>query len=493
MTGDNPLQTSHTQMTEKTVAAPTAPPRLTTLILLSAISVLPVNMILPSLPKIAAAFHADYALVNLSIAGYTIVTALIEIVAGAISDRYGRRPVALIAVSLFIVASAGCAFAPNIGVFLVFRAMQASIGACFSVALVVVKETSGDRGAASRIGYVSMGWAIAPMVGPMFGGLLDELFGWRAIFVVLAILGAAVLALSMRELRETSTRASRSHANYLASYAQLLSSARFWAYTLCMACSMGTLYIFLGGAPLALGQSLGGSSATLGFYMGMVPAGFILGSYLAGRYASRNALSSILIVARLFTCMGLLVGLVLVDVGHHSRSCVLWTVHVHRHRQWVDHARRQHRRAVRAPRSRRHGCGAVCCNETRWRSAHRIYCRSVSCAVGYDPCAARYDAHIGIARIVCGILRSFSGLAYLQAGFLADGRFPSSQKFKSLRNSRIWQHEPQRQMMALRPVADHSDGAGLAHGLVFASWFRNAASPASDTSTHFLSGAASST
>jgi predicted MFS family arabinose efflux permease len=316
MTGDNPLQTSYTQMTEKTVAAPTkAPPRLTTLILLSAISVLPVNMILPSLPKIAAAFHADYALVNLSIGGYTIVTALIEIVAGAISDRYGRRPVALIAVSLFIVASAGCAFAPNIGVFLVFRAMQASIGACFSVALVVVKETSGDRGAASRIGYVSMGWAIAPMVGPMFGGLLDELFGWRAIFVVLAILGAAVLALSIRELRETSTRASRSRANYLASYAQLLRSARFWAYTLCMACSMGTLYIFLGGAPLALGQSLGGSSATLGFYMGMVPAGFILGSYLAGRYASRNALSSILIVARLFTCMGLLVGLALAMSG----------------------------------------------------------------------------------------------------------------------------------------------------------------------------------
>ncbi|AYG61302.1 multidrug effflux MFS transporter [Rhizobium jaguaris] len=316
MTGDTPIQTSSAQMSEKAAAAPTsAPPRLTTLILLSALSVLPVNMIVPSLPKIAAAFHADYALVNLSVAGYTIVTALIEIVAGTISDRYGRRPVALMAVSIFIVASVGCALATNIGIFLLFRAMQASIGACFSVALVVVKETSGERGAASRIGYVSMGWAIAPMVGPMFGGLLDELFGWRAMFVVLAILGVAVLALSMRELRETSARASRSNANYLASYAQLLRSARFWAYTLCMACSMGTLYIFLGGAPLVFGQSLGGSSATLGFYMGMVPAGFILGSYLAGRYASRHALSTTLIVARLFTCAGLLAGLALSMLG----------------------------------------------------------------------------------------------------------------------------------------------------------------------------------
>ncbi|CAN7547159.1 multidrug effflux MFS transporter [Rhizobium rhizogenes] len=316
MTDNNPIEASRVQTTGKAASTPTArPPRLTTLILLSALSVLPVNVILPSLPSIAATFHADYALVNLSVAGYTIVTAVIEIVAGAMSDRYGRRPVALTAVSIFIVASIGCALATNIGIFLVFRAMQASIGACFSVALVVVKETSGERGAASRIGYVSMGWAIAPMVGPMFGGLLDELFGWRAIFAVLAILGAAVLILSMCELRETSTRASRPNANYLTSYAQLLNSARFWAYTLCMACSMGTLYIFLGGAPLAFGQSLGGSSATLGFYMGMVPAGFILGSYLAGRYASRTALGTVLIVARLFTCLGLLVGLILAMSG----------------------------------------------------------------------------------------------------------------------------------------------------------------------------------
>ncbi|SEC53328.1 Predicted arabinose efflux permease, MFS family [Rhizobiales bacterium GAS191] len=312
MTGDNPIQTSCAQMTGKTVMTPTtAPPRLTTLILLSALAVLPVNMILPSLPNIAATFQADFALVNLSVAGYAIVTALTQIIAGAMSDRYGRRPVVLMAVSIFIVASVGSALATNIGVFLLFRAMQASIAVCFSVALVIIKETSGERKAASKIGYLAMGWAIAPMLGPMFGGLLDGLFGWRANFVVLAILGAAVLALSMRELSETAARSSRSNGNYLASYGQLLSSARFWGYTLCMACSMGTLYVFLGGAPLAVGKSLGGSSAKLGFYMGMVPAGFILGSYLAGRYASQSSLNTILILGRLSTCMGLLAGLIL--------------------------------------------------------------------------------------------------------------------------------------------------------------------------------------
>lgn len=311
MTSENSIQTSRTRAAGKTDMTMRTAPRLATLILLSALAVLPVNMILPSLPNIAATFQADFALVNLSVAGYATVTALTAVIAGAMTDRYGRRPVVLMAVFIFIVASVGCALATNIGIFLLFRTMQASIAACFSVALVLIKETSGERDAASKIGYAAVGWAVAPMLGPMFGGTLDELFGWRASFVVFAILGAAMLALALCDLRETAARSRRSHGNYLAAYGQLLSSARFWANTLCMAWSMGTLYIFLGGAPLAVGQSLGGSSAKLGFYMGLVPAGFILGSYLAGRWASKHALGATLIVGRLITCMGLLVGLIL--------------------------------------------------------------------------------------------------------------------------------------------------------------------------------------
>ncbi|MFT4181287.1 MAG: multidrug effflux MFS transporter [Rhizobium sp.] len=309
---DNRIDISDTQTTETPDSGGTAaPPRLTTLILLSALAVLPVNMILPSLPKIAAAFQADIALVNLSVAGYSLVTAFLEIIGGAISDRFGRRPVVLISLSIFIVASIGCVLAPDIGTFLLFRALQAGIGPCYSVALVVIKETSDDRQAASKFGYLAMGWALAPMVGPLLGGSLDELFGWQASFVTLAILGLGAFVLSMRELKGSAAPAPQPGRRYLASYGLLLGSARFWAYTACMACSMGVLYAFLGGAPLAIGNALGGSSAMLGFYMGLVPAGFIFGSYLAGRYAARMSLGAILIVARLLTCLGLSAGLIL--------------------------------------------------------------------------------------------------------------------------------------------------------------------------------------
>jgi predicted MFS family arabinose efflux permease len=208
----------------------------------------------------------------------------------------------------------GCALAGNIGVFLLCRALQASIAACFSVALVIIKDTSGAK-AVSKFGYLAMGWALAPMLGPLLGGSLDAAFGWRAIFVVLALLGAIVLAMCRRRLRETATRSLGASHSHWAAYGQLLHSARFWAYALCMASSMGTLYVFLAGAPVAVGNRLGGSTAQLGLHMGIVPAGFMLGSYLAGRHAAGGSLATSLIVARLLTCMGLLVGLGLSMTG----------------------------------------------------------------------------------------------------------------------------------------------------------------------------------
>lgn len=307
MTNNNSFRTPRREATA-------TPPRLITLILLSALAVLPVNMILPSLPNIATTFQADFALVNLSVAGFAIITAVIEAIGGAISDRFGRRPVVLISLSIFIAASIGCTLAPDIGTFLFFRAMQACIAPCYSVALVVIKESSDEGQAASKFGYLAMGWALAPMVGPTIGGSLDELFGWRSSFVLFAILGAAAFTLSFRELKRLPAPP-KSNTRYLNSYAQLLGSARFWAYTACMACSMGVLYIFLGGAPLVVGDALGGSSAKLGLYMGLVPTGFILGSYLAGRFSSKTSLGTILVFARLLTCMGLVMGLVFAMLG----------------------------------------------------------------------------------------------------------------------------------------------------------------------------------
>jgi len=174
-----------------------------TLIALSGLSVVSLNMFLPSLANIAHEFQADYALVSLCIAGYAAVSVTLQLVMGPLSDRFGRRPVILAALLLFLVASLGCLLASNVWVFLAFRMMQAVIAPAYAVSVAIIRDFSASNKAASSIGYVAMASAVAPMLAPMLGGTLDELYGWRASFWAFLVMGGATLALCWFNLRET--------------------------------------------------------------------------------------------------------------------------------------------------------------------------------------------------------------------------------------------------------------------------------------------------
>ncbi|QSI32537.1 MFS transporter [Variovorax sp. RKNM96] len=292
-----------------------ATPRLPVLIALSAIAVLPVNMFVPSLPSIAKDLDADFALANTAIAGYAIATAFTHLIAGALSDRFGRKPIALIALAIFTLASVGCSLANDIATFLLCRLFQGPVIAGYAVSLAAIRDTSDERMAASRIGYVSSAWAVAPMVGPAIGGMLDSFFGWRANFIAFAVLGVVGLCLVSFCMKETNIHRTKSVALQLKGYGELIRSARFRAYALCMAFAIGTLYTFLGGAPLVVARSGGTSGTALGLYMGMVPAGFIVGSYLVGHASARHTPIRFILAGRILTCLGLAAGLVLAVCG----------------------------------------------------------------------------------------------------------------------------------------------------------------------------------
>jgi len=291
-------------------------PRLLVLIALSALAVLPINMFVPSLPSIARAFDANFALVNLAVAGYAVATALAHLIAGTLSDRYGRRPIALGALVIFTIASVGCSVAANIHMFLLCRLFQSAVIAGYAVALAAIRDTSSsERAAATRIGYVSSALAVAPMIGPVFGGALDAHFGWRASFIAFALLGAGGISVVAIYLPETNRRRSDSIAAQFKGYGDLIGSARFRAYTLCMALSIGTLYAFIGGAPMVAARLGETSTILLGVYMGMVPAGFMIGSYVVGLASSRRAAAQFILAGRVLSCTGLLVGLALAVSG----------------------------------------------------------------------------------------------------------------------------------------------------------------------------------
>ena len=290
-------------------------PRLSTLILLSALCILPINIFLPSLTNMAAEFEVDYAIVGLSLAAYAAVSALLQLVLGPLSDRFGRRPVILWGLVIFLIATIGCILAPDIWSFLTFRLIQAVIAPTYAVALAVVRDTTSKEEAASRIGYIAMAWAVAPMLGPGFGGLLDETFGWRASFWFLAACGAAVFLLCWVDLKETNKTPSDTILEQFRTYPDLATSRRFWAYTLCMGFSVGAFFAFLAGAPLAANAAFDLSPGVLGLFMGSITGGFMIGSFISGRFAGRFKLTSMMLAGRVVVCTGLVLGLGLYLAG----------------------------------------------------------------------------------------------------------------------------------------------------------------------------------
>jgi Bcr/CflA subfamily drug resistance transporter len=300
-----------------------------TLVLLAALSTLSLNLFLPSLTNIALDFQADYALVSLSIAGYLAVTAVLQLVIGPMSDRFGRRPVLLCGLSCFVVGSLGCLLATDIYYFLLFRALQAGVISGWVLAMAMIRDTREEGEAASLIGYVAMSMAIAPMLGPMVGGLLDEFFGWRASFVLYSVMGLALLLLCWLDLHETNLSPSATFAVQFQAYPELLGSRRFWGFALCALFSTGAFYVFLAGVPLVAARQFDISPGVLGFYMGTITAGFAVGSFAAGRYSKHYPRTTMMITGRSFAVVGLGLGLILFLAGYaHGLTLFIATIFV---------------------------------------------------------------------------------------------------------------------------------------------------------------------
>lgn len=296
----------------------TSPPHIATLILIAGLSALSMNIFLPSLPHMAEYFQTDYTLMQLSVALYLGINAALQIIVGPISDRYGRRPVILAGSALFLVATLGCIYAPNITVFLTFRMAQAVIVTGMVLSRAVVRDMVPQEQAASMIGYVTMGMSIVPMVGPAIGGVLDTAFGWQANFWLLFILGAATLWLAWADLGETSKNRATSLGAQIRQYPELLTSQRFWGYCLTAAFASGAFFAYLGGAPFVGTKVYGLDPSQLGLLFGAPAVGYMLGNFLSGRYSVRFGINTMMLWGTVLSAAGLLVSILSFYAGFGS-------------------------------------------------------------------------------------------------------------------------------------------------------------------------------
>ena len=281
-----------------------------TLILLTGFSPMSLNMFLPSLANIAVDLETDYGTASWAVSGYLAITAIIQLIIGPLSDRIGRRPVLLGALLVFAFASVGCALAQSIEVFLFSRMLQGGIIGGYALSLAIVRDTRSEREAVSLIGYIGMTMAIAPMVGPMLGGVLDTFLGWRSIFAFFAASGFGLLILCWLDLGETKQDRDSDPGT-----TSLLREPLFWAYALCGTFSVGAFYIFLTGAPLVAQTVFEISTAELGFYIGTITVGFMLGGFIAGRFGKGFEPTTMMITGRIIACIGLVGGLLVLALG----------------------------------------------------------------------------------------------------------------------------------------------------------------------------------
>lgn len=298
----------------------TTPPHISTLILLAGIAALTMNIFLPSLPGMAAYFETDYRVMQLSVAIYLGFSAILQILIGPISDKLGRRPVILWGLGLYMLATLGCIVAPNITVFLIFRLMQAVIVTSMVLSRAIVRDIYSTDQAASMIGYVTMGMSVVPMIGPAFGGLLQDYFGWHSNFWLLFALAGVLFLICQRDLGETKTKSGNSLRQQFREYPELLRSPRFWGYSLASAFSAGAFFAYLGGAPFVGSTLFDMSPSTLGIFFGAPAVGYFIGNFLAGRFSQRFGVNAMCICGSAICAIGVSLILVLFYMGFETAN-----------------------------------------------------------------------------------------------------------------------------------------------------------------------------
>ena len=186
-------------------AAPTRPkPSLFLLVAMTGLGPFTMQIVIPSMPAMAAALAVPYGTIQLTLTVYLIGVAMGQLLYGPLSDRYGRKPLLLAGLGLYLLGSAAAAVAPDAGFLILARVLQAA-GGCAGLVLgrAMVRDAYPRDRAASVIGYVSTAMAVAPMVSPLLGSVLTEHLGWRSTMLACLAIGVPLWFAMRVRLPET--------------------------------------------------------------------------------------------------------------------------------------------------------------------------------------------------------------------------------------------------------------------------------------------------
>jgi DHA1 family bicyclomycin/chloramphenicol resistance-like MFS transporter len=258
---------------------------------LTAIGPLSTDMYLPSMPDIARQLGASTAQVQLTISSYLIGFAVGQIVYGPLSDRHGRKPVLVAAIALYCAASLVCALAASIEMLIVARAVQALGGSGGIVlARAIVRDLYSGARAGRELSVMGAVMALAPVLAPIAGGVLQTGFGWRSVFFALVgggLIGAAIVWPLLPETLAARAAEPVSPSSMLKSYRVVARNPAYLAYLGLASTSFGGLFAWISGTSFVLQNLYGLSPFQFGVAFAVGSVGYMSGTMLAARLVMR--------------------------------------------------------------------------------------------------------------------------------------------------------------------------------------------------------------
>jgi MFS transporter, DHA1 family, multidrug resistance protein len=288
-------------------------PFLLMLVAISALQPFALNVLASATPALARTFSTNYATIQLTLTLYLVTVAVVQLVVGPLSDRFGRRPCVLVGIAVFVLGSVLGALATDTPLLLFGRALEgAGAGTSFALARAMIRDTAGRDEAASMIGAVTMVMVVVPMLSPLAGGLIDQQLGWRAIFITMAFAGCAVFALTALLLPETAPLESRNAAvsSIFSALPELVRSRAFLAYTGTLTMSSAAFFAFIAGAPYVVIEAMSGGPDTYGYWFILTAGCYMVGNFITSRIAQARGVDWMIRVGTWVSLAGLTLALI---------------------------------------------------------------------------------------------------------------------------------------------------------------------------------------
>ncbi|MCX2945685.1 multidrug effflux MFS transporter [Rahnella perminowiae] len=232
-------------------------PRLTfifTVAMLSAFGLIASDIYLPAMPDMAMEFSIASSQMSQTISVYLLALAICQLFCGSLSDKFGRKPVIIAGIILYIAGSLGCAGAANYRLFLTWRIVEA-LGAASGLVIgrALIADSCDKPTSAKVYSLVYPLVSLSPALAPLIGGYLAVAFGWRADFLFVALFGLLTLVMVIK-LEETRPRHAHAAISPFSGFKQILTNRIFWRYTLIVCCIYSAWFIYLTQSPFLFAQ-----------------------------------------------------------------------------------------------------------------------------------------------------------------------------------------------------------------------------------------------